>query len=142
MLPAWIFHRDDGSVPRTDRPIKARGRGFTGGQLLVGLADVLVGLDRRRADRAGQVLSPVAGLGSTTAAGLAWRFSEGQWHAVETGIGDIHTAMLAALAPQRVAALCETVTIDLDTTDGGVQPEVFAGGEVFGDFVGARRVLF
>jgi hypothetical protein len=105
-------------------PIKARGRGFTGGQLLVGLAaaqlageDFLVGLDRRRADRAGQVLSPVAGLGSTTAAGLARRFSEGQWHAVETGIGDIHTAMLAALTPQRVAALCETVTIDLDTTD-------------------------
>jgi hypothetical protein len=25
--------------------------------------------------------------------------------------------MLAALSPKRVAALCETVTIDLDTTD-------------------------
>ena len=105
-------------------PIKARGRGFTGGQLLVGLAaaqlageDFLVGLDRRRADRAGQVLSPVAGLSSTTAAGLARRFSDAQWQAVETGIGDIHAAMLAALAPRRVAALCETVTIDLDTTD-------------------------
>ena len=105
-------------------PIKARGRGFTGGQLLVGLAaaqlageDFLVGLDRRRADRAGQLLAPVAGLSSTTAAGLARRFTEGQWQAVETGIGDIHTAMLAALARKRVAALCETVTIDLDTTD-------------------------
>jgi len=105
-------------------PIKARGRGFTGGQLLVGLAaaqlageDFLVGLDRRRADLAGQVLAPVAGLSSTTAAGLARRFSDAQWHAVETGIGDIHTAMLAALPPKRAAALCETVTIDLDTTD-------------------------
>jgi hypothetical protein len=105
-------------------PIKARGRGLTGGQLLVGVAaaqlageDFLVGLDRRRADRAGQVLAPVVGLSSTTAAGLARRFSEAQWHAVETGIGDIHTAMLAALPPKRVAALCETVTIDLDTTD-------------------------
>jgi hypothetical protein len=105
-------------------PIKARGRGFTGGELLVGLAaaqlageDFLVGLDRQRADLTGQALAPVAGLGSRTAAGLARRFTEGQWHAVETGIGDIHTAMLAALSPKRAAALCETVTIDLDTTD-------------------------
>jgi hypothetical protein len=105
-------------------PIKARGRGLTGGQLLVGVAaaqlageDFLVGLDRQRADVAGQVLAPVAGLSSTTAAGLARRFSDAQWHAVETGVGDIHTAMLAALSPKRVAALCETVTVDLDTTD-------------------------
>ena len=85
-------------------PIKTRDRGFTGGELLVGMAtaqlageDFLVGLDRRRADVAGQVLAPVAGLGSTTASGLARKFTDGQWHAVETGIGDIHTAMLAAL---------------------------------------------
>jgi hypothetical protein len=105
-------------------PIKARDRGHSGGQLLVGMAaaqlageDFLVGLDRQRADVAGQVLAPVPGLSSTTAAGLARRLSEGQWRAVETGIGDIHTAMLAALPPTRAAALCETVTIDLDTTD-------------------------
>jgi hypothetical protein len=105
-------------------PIKARDRGFTGGELLVGMAsaqlageDFLVGLDRRRADAAGQVLAPVPGLGSTTAAGLARRFTDGQWHAVETGIGDIHTAMLAALPAKRAAALCDQVTIDLDTTD-------------------------
>jgi Transposase DDE domain group 1 len=39
---------------------------------------------------------------------------------VETGIGDVHAtalAMLAARAPARAAALCESVTIDLDTTD-------------------------
>lgn len=105
-------------------PIKARGRGFTGGQLLVGVAaaqlageDFLVGLDRRCADLAGQVLAPVVGLSSTTAAGLARRLTDAQWRAVETGIGDIHTAMLAALSPKRVAVLCETVTVDLDTTD-------------------------
>jgi DDE family transposase len=105
-------------------PIKARGRGLSGGQLLVGMAtaqlageDFLVGLDRQRADVAGQVLVAVPGLSSTTAAGLARRFTDGQWRAVETGIGDIHTAMLAALGPARAAALCETVTIDLDTTD-------------------------
>ena len=91
-------------------PIKTRDRGLSGGELLVGLAtaqlageDFLVGLDRRRADvagqvlapvpglgsttAAGQVLAPVPGLGSTTAAGLARKFTDGQWHAVETGIG-------------------------------------------------------
>lgn len=105
-------------------PIKARNRGYTGGQLLVGMAaaqlageDFLVGMDRQRADVAGQVLAPVPGLSSTTAAGLARRVSDGQWRAVETGIGDIHTAMLAALPARRVATWCETVTIDLDTTD-------------------------
>lgn len=105
-------------------PIKARDRGFTGAELLVGMAgaqlageDFLVGLDRQRADVAGQVLVPVPGLSSTTAAGLARRFTDGQWRAVETGIGDIHTAMLAALSPARAAALCDQVTIDLDTTD-------------------------
>jgi hypothetical protein len=89
-------------------PIKARDRGFTGGQVLVGMAaaqlageDFLVGLDRQRDDLAGQQLAPVPGLSSTTAAGLARRFSTGQWHAVETGIGDIHAAMLAALPAQR-----------------------------------------
>lgn len=105
-------------------PIKARDRGHTGGELLVGVAaaqlageDFLVGLDRQRADVAGQLLAPVAGLCATTAAGLARKFTDGQWQAVESGIGDIHAAMLAALPAQRAAPLCKTVTIDLDTTD-------------------------
>jgi hypothetical protein len=105
-------------------PIKSRDRGFTAGQVLVGLAyaqlvgeDFLVGLDRYRADAAGQVLAAVPGLSSTTAAGLARRLSDGQWRAVETAVGDVHTAMLALLPAQRATALCEQVTIDLDTTD-------------------------
>ena len=108
-------------------PIKLRDRGFSGGQLLVGIAaaqlageDFLVGLDRYRADAAGQVLAAVPGLASTTAAGLARKFTDAQWHAVETGLADVAAAALAALAvvgPARAAALCETVTIDLDTTD-------------------------
>jgi Transposase DDE domain group 1 len=105
-------------------PIKLRERGHTGGQLLVGIAaaqlageDFLVGLDRQRADAAGQVLAPVPGLATTTACGLARRLSAGQWAAVETGIGDIHAAVLAALPPVRATALCAQVTIDLDTTD-------------------------
>jgi hypothetical protein len=108
-------------------PIKQRRRGHTGGQLLVGMAaaqlageDFLVGLDRQRADQAGQALTPVPELAATTASGLARRLSDTQWAAVETGIGDVHAtalAMLAARAPAQAAALCESVTIDLDTTD-------------------------
>jgi hypothetical protein len=108
-------------------PIKQRRRGHTGGQLLVGMAaaqlageDFLVGLDRQRADTAGQQLTPVPGLCATTAAGLARRLSDTQWAAVETGLGDVHAAALATLAmvaPRRAAALTKSVTIDLDTTD-------------------------
>jgi Transposase DDE domain group 1 len=105
-------------------PIKARRRGRTGGALLVGLASAqlagesfLVGLDRQRADAAGQVIAPVPGLASTTAAGLAQRFTDGQWRAVETGVASVSEGMLAAVAPQRAAVLTETATIDLDTTD-------------------------
>lgn len=105
-------------------PIKCRARGLGAGQLLVGMAqaqlagqDFLVGLDRYRADVAGQVLSPVPGLGSTTAAGLARRFTEEQWAAVERGVAAATQRMLALLAPERVEALTDEVTIDLDTTD-------------------------
>jgi Transposase DDE domain group 1 len=105
-------------------PIKQRRRGHTGGQLLVGMAaaqlageDFLVGLDRQRADTAGQQLAPVPDLAATTAAGLARRLSAGQWHAVETGLGDVAAAALELLPAGCAAALCEQVTIDLDTTD-------------------------
>jgi hypothetical protein len=116
-----------GVIERLDArigPIKSRRRGFTGGQLLVGMAsaqlageEFLVGLDRHRADAAGQELVPVPGLSSTTAAGLAKRLSDGQWHAVETAMGDVHTAMLDMLPATRAAELAEAVTIDLDATD-------------------------
>jgi len=105
-------------------PIKQRRRGHTAGQLLVGIAaaqlageDFLVGLDRQRADTAGQQLAPVPDLAATTAAGLARRLSAGQWAAVETGLGDITAAAVGLLPTDRAAALCEQVTIDLDTTD-------------------------
>jgi hypothetical protein len=119
-----------GVIDRLDAavgPIKSRERGFTAGQVLVGMAaaqlcgeDFLVGLDRHRADTAGQVLTPVPGLASTTAAGLARRFSAGQWAAVETGLGDVHATALDLLdrvAPNRAHALRTEVTIDMDTTD-------------------------
>lgn len=108
-------------------PIKTRERGLSAGQVLVGMAaaqlcgeDFLVGLDRHRAGVAGQALTPVPGLAATTAVGLARRFTEGQWVAVETGLGDVHAAALDLLdqvAPDRAAALRADVTIDMDTTD-------------------------
>src|SRR3954469_1697549 len=113
-----------GRLDTTIGPIKQRRRGHTGGQLLVGIVaaqlageDFLVGLDRQRADTAGQQLAPVPDLAATTAAGLARRLSSGQWAAVETGLGDTATAALQLLPAERAAVLCEQVTIDLDTTD-------------------------
>lgn len=88
-------------------PIKQRDRGFGAGEVLVGLAaaqfageDFLVGLDRQRADVAGQVIAPVVGLSSTTAAGLARRFIDPQWSAVETGVARVTERMLARV-PRR-----------------------------------------
>ncbi len=105
-------------------PIKVRDRGFSAGQLLVGIMaaqlageDFLVGLDRQRADAAGQVLAPVPGLASTTAAGLARRISEQQWAAVEQGVAAVTGAMMRLLGPARAGVLTEVATIDLDTTD-------------------------
>ena len=105
-------------------PIKARDRGLSAGQVLVGMAaaqlagqDHLVGLDRHRGDAAGQLLSPVPGLSSTTAGGLARRMNTTQWAAVEHGVAAVTNTMLSRLPPQRVAALLGGATIDLDTTD-------------------------
>src|SRR6266571_4086264 len=90
-----------GAIDTAAGPVKQRDRGFSAGELLAGIAaaqlageDFLVGLDRQRADTAGQQLAPVPDLAATTAAGLARRLPAGQ-----------------------AAALCEQVTIDLDTTD-------------------------
>ncbi len=113
------------SIDRAVGPIKTRARGIDAGGLLVGTAaaqlageDFLVGLDRVRADAAGQRIAPVAGLCSTTAAGLARRMQPEQWHAVETGLAWTAQRAVSLLPPERAAALCEeTVTIDLDATD-------------------------
>ena len=89
-------------------PIKGRDRGFGAGELLVGLAsaqlageDFLVGLDRRCDDVAGQEISPVAGLSSTTAGGLARRFTGPQWVAVETGVAQVAERVFGLLPVAR-----------------------------------------
>jgi len=114
-----------GALDAAVGPIKQRDRGFGAGELLCGIAaaqlageDFLTGLDRQRADAAGQQLTPVPGLASTTAAGLARRFTPAQWQAVEQGVAAVTSRMLSLLPAERAAALAGgPVTIDLDTTD-------------------------
>ena len=106
-------------------PVKQRERGFGAGELLTGIAvaqlageDFLTGLDPQRADAAGQQITPVPGLASTTAAGLARRVTPAQRQAVETGPAAVTGRMLGMLPAPRAAALTGgPVTIDLDTTD-------------------------
>ena len=114
-----------GALDAAVGPVKQRDRGFGAGELLTGIAaaqlageDFLTGLDRQRADAAGQRITPVPGLASTTAAGLARRITSGQWRAVESGLAAVTGRMLSLLPAERAAALAEgPVTIDLDTTD-------------------------
>lgn len=114
-----------GAIDAAAGPIKQRDRGFGAGELLTGIAaaqlageDVLTGLDRQRADAAGQQITPVPGLASTTAAGLARRVTPAQWRAVEAGLAVVTGRMLSLLPAARAAVLTEgLVTIDLDATD-------------------------
>jgi DDE family transposase len=114
-----------GALDEAVGPVKQRDRGFGAGELLTGIAaaqlageDFLTGLDRQRADAAGQQVTPVPGLASTTAAGLARRITPAQWQAVETGLAAVTSRMLSLLPAPRTAALTDgPVTIDLDTTD-------------------------
>jgi hypothetical protein len=121
-----------GALDAAVGPVKLRDRGFGAGELLAGLAsaqlageDFLVGLDRQRADAAGQQITPVPGLASTTAAGLARRITGARWLAVETGLAAVTERMMALLPAPRAAALTDgPVTIDLDATDVEVSADL------------------
>src|SRR6266542_3832269 len=76
--------------------VKQRDRGLSAGQFLVAVAQgqmfgavFWTGLDRRRADTAGEALSTVATPAATTAVGLAQRFGPAQLAGIEEGIGEI-----------------------------------------------------
>lgn len=104
--------------------LKERRRGITGGELLVSMAsaqlagaDHLVGLDRRRADTAGQQLEPVPTPASTTAAGIARRFTGRHLVAIEEAIGAINSEWVSRLPATRRGPLLRCATIDGDTTD-------------------------
>jgi hypothetical protein len=114
-------------VGRFDRAIgtiKQRDRGATAGELLVALAqsqllggDALVSLNRQRADAAAMELSAVPVLASTTAAGLARRFTGPHLAGVEAAVAELAAAACAVLPAARRAALDVSVTVDLDSTD-------------------------
>lgn len=105
--------------------IKQRDRGLSAGQFLVALAQAQMfgaefwsGLDRRRADTAGEALSVVATPASTTAAGLAERFGPMELAGIEEGVGEIAGRVIGLLPAARRAALrAGGATIDLDGTD-------------------------
>ena len=106
-------------------PVKQRARGFTGGQVLTGMAaaqlageDFLVGLDRVRADQAGQQLVPVPGLAASTATGIVRRFTAAHWRGAEAGLAAATARMMGLLPAERAAELAAgPVTIDIDATD-------------------------
>lgn len=117
-----------GMVVELDRgigPIKARARGLTGGQLLMGMAtaqllgqDCLAGLDRVRADAGCALLTEAPVAPSTTAGNLAGRFGPARLAGIETALVRIYTRWLA-LAPAAVRAplVLRDPTIDLDSSD-------------------------
>src|ERR1019366_4977810 len=106
-------------------PARARRRGFTGGQVLTGMAaaqlageDFLVGLGRLRADEAGQQVTPVPGLASSTATGVARRLAGKHWRGAEAGLAAATARMAGLLPAERAAELAGgPVTIDIDATD-------------------------
>jgi hypothetical protein len=105
-------------------PVKQRDRGLSAGGLVLSLAcaqlageDFLVGMDRRRADTAGQLLEPVPTSASTTTAQLAKRFTPAHLAGIENGIGAINARVLRLLPARRRTQLLAAATIDGDTTD-------------------------
>ena len=113
-----------GAIDEAVGPIKQRARGLSAGEFLIGLAgvqmageDYLVGLDRRRADAAGAVLSPVPVAPSTTAATLARRFDTERWHHLETALAKVAGRVLRHVGLERRDQLLGPVTLDLDATE-------------------------
>jgi hypothetical protein len=105
-------------------PLKQRDRGLTGGELLLSLAscqmaggDHLVSLDRLRADTAGQELVSTPTPASTTAGGVARRFTTEQLTGIEAGLAVLHDRVLAQVGQVRRTSLLREVTLDIDATD-------------------------
>lgn len=116
--------------------VKQRRRGLSGGQLLTALAsaqltgaDFLVRLDERRDDVAGQQLEPVPTPASTTAAGIARRFTAEHLRGIETAIGQVNNRMVSLVGQVRRSALLKVATIDGDTTDVEVFGRLKANAE-------------
>jgi hypothetical protein len=115
--------------------IKQRDRGLSAGEFLVAVAQAQMfgaqfwtGLDRRRADVAGESLSVVATPASTTAVDLAQRFDPVRLAGIEEGIGEIVGRVLGLLpVARRAVPRAGGATIDLDGTDVEVYGAVKEG---------------
>jgi hypothetical protein len=68
--------------------------------------DHLVSLDRLRADTAGQHLVSVPTPASTTAAGVAGRFTPAHLAGIEAGIAVLHQRVLDQVGRSAAAACC------------------------------------
>ena len=106
-------------------PIKARARGLTGGQLLLGMAtaqlvgqDCLAGMDRVRADAGSALLSEAPVAPSTTAGRLAGCFGPDRLLGIEAGLAEVYSRWLARVpAAVRAPLVTRNPTIDLDSSD-------------------------
>ena len=105
--------------------MKQRDRGHTAGQLLVGVAtgllagqDCLTGLDRVRADAGSGLLEHAPVPASTTAAGLARRFTPQQVAGIEADLPGVYARWLGVVpAAVRGQLVLRAPTIDCDATD-------------------------
>ena len=79
--------------------------------------DHLVSLDRLRADTAGQELLRAPTPASTTAAGIARRFTPPQLAGIETGIATLNQRVVERVGQVRRTSLLREVTLDIDATD-------------------------
>ena len=117
-------------------PIKQRERGFGAGELLCGIAavqlageDFLTGLDRQRADAAGQQLTPVPGLASTTAAGLARRVTPAQWQLfADRSVLPISHRFSTVRSADRIYVLNEGYVVE-----SGTHEELLAAGTTYAE---------
>jgi len=106
-------------------PIKQRGRGLSGGQLLMGMAsaqlagqDCLAGMDRVRADAGSALLTEAPVAPSRTAARLAGRFGPAQLAGIETALSEVYTRWLKVVPAQvRAPLVLRDPTIDLVASD-------------------------
>ncbi|MGH9075453.1 MAG: IS1380 family transposase [Acidimicrobiales bacterium] len=107
-------------------PIKSRNRGLSAGELVLSLAETMLGggdflndLDHQRVDEAGRAVRAVPEIpASTTVIGLAKGFGPEVFAGIEAGMGSLVRRWWAALPEERRTKLSATrPTIDLDPTD-------------------------
>ena len=107
-------------------PVKTRRRGLTAGEMVLAVAETVLGggdfmcdLDNQRADTAGVPLRAVPNIPATTTfIGVAKRFDAKVFAGIEAGVAKLVRRWFALLPDERRAELVASrPTIDLDPTD-------------------------